>query len=102
VAARVLVDLGADLFRVRLQVMGLISGRPTVTPPTRPGPPVDTGRLFPPSGSPPDCPYCRASLAASAGTRLMDLVDEASGVSHAFVVVYCSSCGASLAFNPTT
>jgi ATP-dependent Clp protease ATP-binding subunit ClpC len=100
VAARVLVDLGADLSRVRQTVVDLLSGHPGTVAPTMQRAAVNTGRLFPPSGSPPDCPYCRSSLAASAGTRLMELVDEASGTSRAFIVVYCTSCGASLAFNP--
>jgi ATP-dependent Clp protease ATP-binding subunit ClpC len=105
VAASVLVDLGADLRTVRQTVLDVLSGMPVTAPPTMQGAAVGTRRVFPvppPSGSPPDCPHCGSSLATSAGLRRMDLGHDDSGTSHAFVVVYCTACGASLAFNPTS
>jgi ATP-dependent Clp protease ATP-binding subunit ClpC len=100
VGARILVDLGADLSQVRQQVIQLLSGYgKSVGHDELAG--VRTRRPGP-SGSPPDCPHCGSSLLASAGIRRMDLGHDDSGTSHAFVVVYCTACGASLALNPAT
>jgi ATP-dependent Clp protease ATP-binding subunit ClpC len=96
VAARVLVDLGASLEVTRTTVLEVLGELPQAAPEpvARSGAamavPVGTG----PSGSPPDCPHCRASLATAAAAHRLEL-DGAT-----FVVVYCTECGRSLAFRP--
>ena len=111
VAAQVLVDLGSDPSRVRKQVMGLLLGsedKETVAPGSvaiQVRPAFDTEhqlRTTAHSGTPPDCPHCRSALATSMRLRRFDLVDEASGTQHAFVVVYCDTCGRSLSFKPVS
>jgi ATP-dependent Clp protease ATP-binding subunit ClpC len=93
VAARVLVDLGASLQATRATVLEVLGELP------RPAPEPDAAlraRTDGPSGSPPDCPHCRASLATTAAAHRLEL-DGAT-----FVVVYCTECGRSLAFRPIT
>ncbi len=107
VAAQVLVGLGADLSRVRQQVIQLLRGYKEKEGEATAGaspigpmePPLEQGfvSMMAPSGTPPDCPHCRSALGTSARLRRLDLVDEASGTEQAFVVVYCGSCGRSLA-----
>jgi ATP-dependent Clp protease ATP-binding subunit ClpA len=107
VGARILVDLGADLPTVRQQVVQLLSGYTGREPVPEDDAPVlrsPAGRVFPsrtsPSGSPPDCPHCRAALEGSARLRRLEVVDDAGGATRAFAVVFCTACGRSLAFNP--
>jgi len=40
-----------------------------------------------PSGSPPDCPHCRASLESSARMRTLAVPAEPSGGPRAFTVI---------------
>jgi ATP-dependent Clp protease ATP-binding subunit ClpC len=88
VAATVLVSLGADLGRVRQEVVNLLSG---VQEPQR-------GR----SGSPslslePCCPRCRESLSEVAQFRTIAVPpDSGSGEPIAVDVVYCVRCGTGL------
>jgi ATP-dependent Clp protease ATP-binding subunit ClpC len=95
VGARLLVEFAGDLATVHQQVIELLSGYSPTAAPRQPGGP---------SGSPPDCPHCRASLAESARTRRLDLAadaDHAGEPGSTFIVVYCDACGRSLAFKPT-
>ena len=105
VAAQVLLSLGADLSRVRRQVIELLSGyhqaaegATAVGANFEPG--FDASMMAMPSGAPPDCPHCRSPLGTSARLHRMDLLHEGSGTEQAFVVVYCNHCGRSLAFHP--
>jgi len=109
VGACVLVDLGADLLTVRRRVLDLLSG-PAGEAEGR----EVIGRMEPadlevgvgrrpsslPSGSPPDCPHCRASLESSARMRTLAVPAEPSGGPRAFTVIYCAFCGRSLGFVP--
>src|SRR5258706_2136789 len=86
VAAQVLVKLGADLDRVRQQVIEMLAG--------------STGEATQTSfdlGDAPRCNRCQASLVTSAAYRVV----EAHGQSPddeviRFVVVYCSACGTAI------
>lgn len=103
VAATVLVELGADLERVRQQVIELLAGYQGATAAesgTGSTQPVASGtmkRIVTPLGDPPQCPQCRAGLAEQAVYRSMmipaDMGDEEP---RAFVVVYCRACGRAL------
>jgi ATP-dependent Clp protease ATP-binding subunit ClpC len=94
VAARVLVDLGASLQATRATVLELLAELPRPSPETGAALRAAIGGPSGPSGSPPDCPHCRASLATTAAAHRLEL-DGAT-----FVVVYCIECGRRLAFRP--
>jgi ATP-dependent Clp protease ATP-binding subunit ClpC len=96
VAATVLVSLGADLGRVRQEVIRLISGGQAGA-----GGAVQTGRA--PTGRPPtsrrepSCPRCRASVSDSARYRTVAVQSEKEEVDQMWVdVVYCRECGTTL------
>jgi ATP-dependent Clp protease ATP-binding subunit ClpC len=93
VAARVLVELGASLQATRATVLEVLGELPRAGPQQGGYPGVPVGS--PSSGSPPDCPHCRSSLAATAAVHRLELDG------HTFIVVYCTECGRSLAFRPT-
>jgi ATP-dependent Clp protease ATP-binding subunit ClpC len=115
VAAQVLVSLGADLNRVRDEVLRRLSG--LQTKPTRSVPREaeaqrgSSARIrrrlgFEPekeslaSQNPPDCPNCRSSLRTSARSYTLTVPDEGGEAHSEFLVVYCTECGQSLAFKP--
>jgi ATP-dependent Clp protease ATP-binding subunit ClpC len=102
VGAQVLQQLGADLSRVRQQVIQLLSGYAGARPA---GP--ETGetqairRLGPegPTTMAPTCPQCRADLAQAARFRVMTVAPGPSDVDKdpiAIDVVYCARCGVAL------
>jgi ATP-dependent Clp protease ATP-binding subunit ClpA len=93
VAATVLVDLGADLGRVRQAVMQVMSGDP-----------VSSDVAFPESASSePRCPQCRTALSEAAVFRSLAIASEvdASEESILLDVVYCVHCGRSLHMFPS-
>jgi ATP-dependent Clp protease ATP-binding subunit ClpA len=83
VAAQVLVSLGADLSRVRQQVIQLLSGYQ--------GPSGPPGQLH-------TCPTCRAGLAQHGVWSTLSLPStEEGGAPRPFTVVSCRACGTALA-----
>jgi hypothetical protein len=99
VAATVLINLGADLGRVRQKVVQLMSGS---TEEEHSGglESIDPGIGGDPSSSPePRCPQCRVGLAVGARFRTIDVPpDSVESDAGAIVidVVYCSRCGMTL------
>ena len=94
VAAHVLVSLGADLSRVRQQVIQLVSGD---RPPEAAGA-VGVSTTVPRAG--PRCPACRVLLEGHMGYRVLVVppVDEAQAFEPIDVVfVYCLRCGVVIA-----
>jgi len=102
-AAQVLVDLGAELSRVRVAVTQLLSGyepgpsggRATGDGPWGPAPPIDGPR----------CPTCRSTLDGHVAYRVLpvpavyprgDVPPEAPALRVA--VVYCLRCGVVIAY----
>ena len=98
VAAQVLVRLGADLPLVRQHVMGLLeadAGEP------QPGKvehwaPTELQAPFVPAEDMPACPHCRAPLAASATTKVLDVSLPEAATTSAVAFVYCGRCGLAL------
>jgi ATP-dependent Clp protease ATP-binding subunit ClpC len=95
VAATVLVSLGADLGRVRQEVVKLMSGTSettsAVTGVHEPGP---SGEEAPRD---PCCPRCRGTLGDVARLRRMIVPPEdPNGQPMATTVVYCMRCGTTL------
>ena len=90
VGANILVGLGADLSRVRQQVMLHMSGQTG----------AQEGAATPSAGNPqPRCPQCRAGLGERARFRTIRVPaedDDAARESIALDVVYCSQCGTML------
>ena len=99
VAAQVLVKLGADLDRVRAQVLELLEvdepaparywrrargASPTVDPPS--DDPIVLG---------PTCPNCKRLLEDFAAVRRLNVADE-GGEDVEIRVIYCRSCGRTL------
>ena len=86
-AATVLVELGADLGRVRQAVMQVMSGNP-----------VSSDVAFPESAnSEPRCPQCRTALNEAAVSRSLAVASEDAGAESVLLdVVYCVHCGRSL------
>jgi ATP-dependent Clp protease ATP-binding subunit ClpC len=105
VAAQVLITLGAEPYEVRERVMQLLSSRPLTESASfgpaqlRVAPGVGVGPMRRPSGSPPDCPYCRAPLTTSARHHRLTLADSNDQPGPSFLVVYCGGCGRALSFN---
>jgi hypothetical protein len=97
-AVQVLVSLGADLARVRYQVIYLL-GHPTSDPDENPM----TGAPQPTGG--PRCPACRSRLEGHVGYRVLPVhsVDSESASEILDVVfVYCLHCQVVIAHTPTT
>jgi len=97
VAAQVLTTLGADLSRVRQQVIVLlgVQASPEAIEAVRVGP--ETGR------DGPRCPTCRSLLDGHVGYRVLGVgPTEQSEISEAIDVmfVYCLRCGVMLAHTP--
>jgi ATP-dependent Clp protease ATP-binding subunit ClpC len=90
VAAQVLVKEGADLARVRHQVIQQLSGYTMEGPP-----PEERSTEEKPSdpGMWPLCPRCRSSLAETARYRVLDVPTEEEGQSRAVPFAFCSKCG---------
>jgi hypothetical protein len=106
VASQVLVSLGADLSRVRQQVIALLSGfraEPGAPgaesfsgprmPPT-PGPRSRRGPRAGPPGGGPACLTCGASLAEQSvwSTQTIPPADP-GGAARSFTVIHCRACG---------
>lgn len=111
VAVQVLVDLGADLSRVRQQVIAILSGDQPTEP--RRGPKQPLADLRSSRGAP-RCGVCRASLTDSLTYQIVE-VRPAGGTSSAMdepdradgddpivqvTLVYCASCGVTLCSSP--
>jgi len=102
VAATVLVSLGADLGRVRQQVIQLMSGQPHEAHREvwkREGPTDSSFGDDPLTNSEPRCPQCRADLTEEAHFRTITVVpeDDDDGKEPITIdVVYCSRCGMTL------
>ena len=112
VAAQVLVKLGPDLSVVRQQVIQILSGH--VREATR-GEPSSGGATFAervvasarssarrvgevavPAEDMPACPVCRAALAGSAVTRVLEVALPEGDTTHQVAFVYCRECGFAL------
>lgn len=93
VAATVLVSLGADLSRVRQQVLELISsGSGSVTVGSVLAEKVGVSVALEPC-----CPRCRVSVSESARYRPLAVAsDSDDGEQLPIVVVYCQQCGTTL------
>ena len=96
VAATVLVSLGAELGRVRQEVLKLMSGGPEL-PLVGRSDDVTAAATHPPLSLEPCCPRCRESLNEVAQFRTIT-VDPDSGhaAPMAVDVVYCVRCGTTL------
>jgi ATP-dependent Clp protease ATP-binding subunit ClpC len=91
VAAQVLVGLGADLSRVRQQVIGLLSGSQVPAPEAK-------GRGGPAPAAPLRCSRCGAGLSESArycNLEVLPAEDEAKPGQGplSVTVLYCGRCG---------
>ncbi len=94
VAAQVMVELGADVPRVRQQVMQLLSDH-------RPGEVEEAGELepYPPVPMGPRCSRCGADLAQATGwlgVMATNPPRHPEAESRRVTLVYCGSCGAVL------
>ena len=96
VAATVLVSLGADLPRVRQEVLTLMSGGVQLQGGARVSD-IQTTPASGPSPSEPCCPRCRTNVREAARFRVMAVrsADEAAEP-MSMVVVYCEQCGTTL------
>jgi hypothetical protein len=91
VAAQVLVSLGADLARVRQQVVQVLSD-------DAPSLPMEREGIRPQAGAP-RCGRCDASLLKSARYRTIEVPpgdDEPQRAPLSAIVLYCAYCGAVL------
>jgi ATP-dependent Clp protease ATP-binding subunit ClpC len=95
VGAQVLQKMGAELNRVRVAVVDLLSGY-TGDPQTDP----ESQRTSTPRAEEPDseawplCPRCRASLEATASYRVLDVRPPGGeGEARAVPFAYCGRCG---------
>jgi ATP-dependent Clp protease ATP-binding subunit ClpC len=86
VAAQVLQKLGADLERVRQQVIQQLAGYA--------GGPEPAPVSLEASGDPPNCPRCGTALAGSAAYRVIDVPPhEGEGEPRAVAFAFCRKCG---------
>ncbi len=100
VAATVLIELGADLGRVRQEVIQFMSGHPGSESMTEGG--LASRHLFAggTEGTDPRCPRCRSELAEVARFRTLAVSpesDDSDGLPILVDVVYCTQCGTTLA-----
>jgi ATP-dependent Clp protease ATP-binding subunit ClpA len=109
VAVKVLLSLGADLTRVRQQVIELLSGYPS--PETLARRPAAAAARSPRAvrRDGPRCPGCRGRLAGHIGYRILPVppVDDGSASEQGraadpilVVFVYCLQCGVVIAHAP--
>jgi ATP-dependent Clp protease ATP-binding subunit ClpA len=95
VAATVLVSLGADLPRVRQEVITLMSSGQEPQSGRRVNDPVVTRRPSPPPE--PSCPRCRGSVSESARFHTIAVrSDTGDADPMSMDVVYCQMCGTTL------
>ena len=94
VAVQVLATLGADMVRLRQQVIALLGGQPSSEAAEAGGVSVEAGR------DGPRCPACRSLLDVHVGYRVLAVIPvEQPETSEAIDVmfVYCLRCGVMLA-----
>ena len=94
VAVQVLATLGADMVRLRQQVIALLGGQPSSEAAEAGGVSVEAGR------DGPRCPACRSLLDGHVGYRVLAVIPvEQPETSEAIDVmfVYCLRCGVMLA-----
>ncbi len=95
VAATVLVGLGADVGRVRQEVMTLISGRRE--PQSSGIQEVHGAARSRPEAAEPLCPRCRASVSSEARFRTIEVDPDAGRAGPMSIhVVYCMQCWTTL------
>jgi ATP-dependent Clp protease ATP-binding subunit ClpC len=87
VAAQVLQQRGADLNRVRQEVIGLLAGS-LGRPPGEADVPTEHDE--------PLCPKCRARLTDSVAYRVVEVAAVGEGERRALTFAYCRLCGTSL------
>jgi ATP-dependent Clp protease ATP-binding subunit ClpC len=87
VAAQVLQQRGADLNRVRQEVIGLLAASL--------GSPAGEADV-PTEHDEPLCPRCRARLTDSAAYRVVEVAAVGEGEPRALTIVFCRLCGTSL------
>jgi ATP-dependent Clp protease ATP-binding subunit ClpC len=101
VAAQVLVSMGAELERVKQEVLNLLSG-PAGSREVRAGTVrrmvAGLGRRSPEeaAGEPPTCPHCGASLIESAACMTTSIQGPEDNQERSVTFVYCTNCGHSL------
>jgi ATP-dependent Clp protease ATP-binding subunit ClpC len=97
VAAKVLVDVGVDLLRVRQAVNTLMTTGAASLGVQRIEGTAETGAPHKPPKDP-SCPGCTALLAVSARFRTLSVPTDADGTSAPMPlhVVYCEQCGTTL------
>jgi ATP-dependent Clp protease ATP-binding subunit ClpC len=115
VSVQVLVGLGVDLSSVRERVLELLGtettegiGEESIQRERRAGPPLpgqpSLGRMprrRGPMGEGPACPTCNTGLTEGAVWSTLSVASaETDGEPHAFTVVHCRVCGATLAVLP--
>jgi ATP-dependent Clp protease ATP-binding subunit ClpC len=89
VAAQVLDELGADLSRLRQEVIHLLSGEVE-------GVPEGVTDSASESAPQPRCPRCRRLLTETAAYRFLEVAPEEEGEPRTVTVMYCRRCGTSL------
>jgi ATP-dependent Clp protease ATP-binding subunit ClpA len=98
VACTVLIDLGADLPRVRQAVIEVMSGVGQEPETVGHGRDVDTSSIQPPPPQEPRCPQCRWPVSEGARIRTVavysDVDEDADPLS--MDVIYCRQCGTTL------
>ena len=85
VGAQVLVKLGADLTRVRDQVIKLLTGHTQQD--------VQVTKVDEPPEEGPYCPQCRSRLADTAAYRVIDAREHEGDATRAVTVAFCAACG---------
>jgi ATP-dependent Clp protease ATP-binding subunit ClpA len=103
VAARILIDLGADLSLVRQQVIQVISG-PVSDDPTSSEPRPIGGATRSDRGREPRCPRCRSELEVHLRYRPVSArADAAAGGASevvGLIAIYCGVCGNTIGLTP--
>jgi ATP-dependent Clp protease ATP-binding subunit ClpC len=84
VAAQVLEELGAELNRVRQEVIQLVAGGVELEATAAPAPDPEAMPL---------CPRCRRSLAETAAYRVLDVPPLGEGEPRAVTFAFCRRCG---------
>ena len=96
VAATVLVNLGADLARVRQEVIRIMSGGQEGSSRVMRANEPDSSTKQPPAREP-CCPRCRADISEAARLRRVVVPpDEVDAEPVSMTVVYCVRCGTTL------